>query len=562
MLPAYKYSFWLDHNRQLAPSYSPTHDPSPQEQEPLAVDEYESVKVWKPLTPDEPLSTPSHRSSVQTPLQPDVSSSHSFSIRAVTEVFDQDYPQHEHLCYQPTASNYSYVPYQQMLYPLNPFAQNPPHKFEKPMTPSTTPSENQSATAAPKNMGQVMGESKLYSQQGNTNAVDRNGYHTDGFAQDVMPLRVTSSPTSFQGNEIHRVDCSHGQVLGTGTILPTALNGNNYYMGSTDQPMQSRTGIDSLINYLFQHVDNPEFADCQLEICVEDEVAHVKVHALIVGQSPFLRAMVTSASYAEDTGMKHLGFRTPGEYGKAAAFVAALRVLYGADPYESFCYLCNHPDIDSSSPLEITMLDVAIAYLFAANVLEIPQIQAIGVDTVSQYLSLDRLEKTIAFALSGDPEIVTLSMVSPVDSDGGVIPNGAFQRAHTTTQIIGLVIQFMVYNFPQNFVLDTTVSSTMELGAAIDHPGSPPTQATHKATSRLSSIRFGDMPIEDEPIPSKESTIFSKILLSLPEQYVNAVFDQLEGWLPRQARSSVTDERKKRFEVGPTRTESDGQVYD
>ena len=567
VLPVHDHAPWLEHGNRLPPPFNPIHGPIPQEQELLVADEYEKLKSWSSLTPEEPLSTPSHHSSAQTPLQQShVSSFSSFSTGAATGGYDYSRHQSEPFCYQPTALDYGFTPYSQAYHPQNPFLKNYPYRFDKPFTPSTTPSENQSGGAAKASSGQIMGENEAYSPQDNQHIAKANGYGENGSAEDVVSAQGIDLPASLDGTAFHTTGSAYDSLTGTTTNLPAMLNGNAYngnayYADGLGQGVQSATGIDSLVGYLLQHVNNPEYADCDLEICVGDETAHVKVHALVVGQSPLLRTLVSSTSYNADTGMKHTGLRTSSKYGSVAAFVATLRVLYGADPYETFGNLCNQQNVDPMAPLETTTLNTAIAFLFAGNALEIPQVQAVGMDAINRNVSFDGLEKMFAFAFDSESKISTFSATSSVDNDE-VTFNGAFQRAYTNTQIINSAVQFMAYNFPRAFVLDTTVPSIISLGAPTEHPGFPQVQSSAKLTSRLCSIRFGDMPIENESIPDNESTILSKILLSLPEQYVYGLFDQLGGWLSPQMCSSVREERKKRFEVGSTHAGKNGQMHD
>ena len=298
----------------------------------------------------------------------------------------------------------------------------------------------------------------------------------------------------------------------------------------------------TLLEHLLYHFDAPEYADCQLGIHIGNDVKHIKLHAIVIGQSHLLRAMLSSAPVTAESSIKHLEFRIldelGGKYASVAAFSAALLVLYGADAYAMLANL-----YDETDPSDSSKLDHAIAYLFAGNLLAIRDVQRAGLDAISTNLSLDGLCKALEFALNcGHPQLTTESGTTPVDQRDAYVSYLVSQRTDDSNEhIVNTVFQFMVNNFPVPFVLDTAVPSRMSLGAPKNHAGFPPIEGLSTVIP-LGTARFSNgVP------PSRRCSVFSEILLSLEYRNVSTLFGAVQDLLPSEAMDEVWEQREVRF---------------
>ena len=290
--------------------------------------------------------------------------------------------------------------------------------------------------------------------------------------------------------------------------------------------------MQSLVQHLSQQIDNPTSADCILEINVGGEVTYTKAHAVIIGQSSVLQAMMTSASTFPGTNMKHIVLRTSNEFGSNAAFDAALRVLYGESPVVAFNDL-----LEGTTNASVTPLDTAIAFMFAGHTVDSPHVQSVGLQAIMANRSFDGLSKLYAFALSGNA-----NWTMP-------LPMAWLKNVPAALFIIFGVFRFMLRNFPNPFKLDIKVPSVIELGAPRYHPGYSPLAPLSTASKMLASISFGDFPHKNDPTISKESTIVSGILLSLSDLDLSRFAQMANGLINPKIILKVEDQRAIRFGV-------------
>ena len=292
--------------------------------------------------------------------------------------------------------------------------------------------------------------------------------------------------------------------------------------------------MHSLVLHTIQHFNDPEYADCDLLIRVGNDAANLKLHALVIGQSPILKAtMLSSASSVPETSMKQLELCDSGEFGSVAAFIAALRVLYGESPLVAIDKL--H---EGTNDADTTPLDMAIAYMFAGHTLGSTIVEHVGLSALMANISLDGLGKLFAYAMSGNANFTNKYLVS-FSSDN---------PAHV--HMIRGALQFLATNFPSKFKLDIRVPSVTEFGAPCYHPGYSPIGSHSTISTRLSTMSLGSMPLVEDPTISKDSTMVSKILLSLSDCEFGRFARMARGLVRRGIIMDVQEEREKRFGGG------------
>ena len=303
------------------------------------------------------------------------------------------------------------------------------------------------------------------------------------------------------------------------------------------------TFATTLISHLSLHFNNPEYADCQLEIQAGNQQANLKLHALLIGRSPTIRTLFDSATGFTETGRNQLSLRTSDQFVTIPAIVSALRVCYGKSPADV------SPDLNWSIPLDLgrsdvgSLMDYALAYTAAGYILQMPETAINGADMVTRLLCFVTLEKVLEFALSGSP----CSSNDSEHKDMFALDLGTY--APHSGRILQATLEFLVMKFPINFLLDTSVAGSRSL---CELPTVEYSQnSTSSSRSKLSRIQFGDFPSEISDPPSAENTILSRLLLSVPFTVLEYILDLLERPISQRISEPIIKERERRRQAAP-----------
>jgi hypothetical protein len=220
----------------------------------------------------------------------------------------------------------------------------------------------------------------------------------------------------------------------------------------------------------------------------------------------------------------------------------AIKVLYGAPLLspQGFLYGLAPYMYDSAQPSDDAQMRMRqlLSYIAAGRALQLPSMQARGVDIVRSLIRWDTIEAVLQVTLR------TSSTFWP--KKDGVDTDDPF-----TTALLNCVIDFIAYTFPVDFKL-YAIAPELE-----DIPRLPSLMEARSSSHnpRLSKIRFGDAPPEDDVHTNHMSRVLSSVLISLPLPLLDRLFNHRAtanqiGWtgvvkIMREAIAERENRRKK-----------------
>ncbi|KAF3007455.1 hypothetical protein E8E13_004250 [Curvularia kusanoi] len=269
-----------------------------------------------------------------------------------------------------------------------------------------------------------------------------------------------------------------------------------------------------LASYLSTQFGNPEFADFVLQIrSPEYQYISIPVHGIVVVRSPVIanavRRSIPPAHRSRDS-RRLVDVLTTNPFVTTESVQEAIKVLYGAPllSMQAFLYGLGHysPDMPHAHAAKDARkrMDQLLSYIAAGSVLQITSMQARGVEIAKALLRWDTVEQVLHYGLDTARSI---ARSRPKDSD--YFDPFAEDLLHST-------VDFMAYNFPADFTF-------YRLAAELrNDPRLPSLSEDHAPTHnpRLSKIRFGDAPTDDDTQISPLSRTLSSVLLSLPLRLV------------------------------------------
>jgi hypothetical protein len=289
-----------------------------------------------------------------------------------------------------------------------------------------------------------------------------------------------------------------------------------YQNGFASQVTRFEEPAFELAAYLSSQFGNPEFADFMLQIRSPEAVlVSLPVHGIIVVRSPVIADAVRRsipASHRARDARRMLDVICSDPFATRESLEEAVKVLYGApllSPqaflYGLSPYLCDSTQPSSDARMRMRQL---LSYIAAGRTLQLPSMQARGVDIARSLIRWDTVEEVLQVALR------TSSSFWP--KKDGVETEDPF-----TSALLNCALDFMAYTFPVDFNL-YTIAPELE-----DLPRLPSLLETRSANHnpRLSKIRFGDAPPEDDVQPNQVSRVLSSVLLSLPLPLLDRMFN-------------------------------------
>ncbi|KAF1933005.1 uncharacterized protein M421DRAFT_1578 [Didymella exigua CBS 183.55] len=321
------------------------------------------------------------------------------------------------------------------------------------------------------------------------------------------------------------------------------------------QPQQNGAGprndemIESpfeLASYLSTQFGNPEFADFVLQVrSPELQYISVPVHGIVVVRSPVIanavRRSIPPAHRSRDS-RRLVDVLTTNPFVGNESIQEAVKVLYGAPllSMQAFLYGLGHytsevPHPQASKDARRRM-DQLLSYVAAGSVLKIPSMQARGVEIAKALLRWDTVERVLHYGLHA-------ARTAPRPNADGAEVHDPF-----AAELLNSAVEFIAYNFPADFNFYRIASELQ------DDPRLPSlTEARASSHNpRLSKIRFGDAPTDDDAQISPVSRTLSSILLSLPLPLLDRLFNHRAtanqiGWTgAAKVLHSVVDERESR----------------
>ncbi|KAF1978445.1 hypothetical protein BU23DRAFT_449328 [Bimuria novae-zelandiae CBS 107.79] len=299
------------------------------------------------------------------------------------------------------------------------------------------------------------------------------------------------------------------------------------------------------ITHLF---GNPEFTDYILHIRSPDAILwSMPVHAAIVSRSPVvfeaLRHSTPPPFQSKDT-RRLAEVLTDDKFVMAESLHEAVKILYAGPllPVELLHYNLSPYDGGHDQGYAFNearkRMGQAISYAAAGRVLQIPEMLARGLQIVKSLFRWDTLDIVLHFGFSANK--------TTVQPNGYSTDNRLFETY--AVPLLDDALEFIAYNFPSDFSLYAIAPELCQLPrlpAVVESK-----QPSHNP--RLSKIRFGDAPPEDELKPSHVTQLLSSILLSIPLASLDRLFSHPAaanqvGWSGlMKIMRDVIDEREKR----------------
>jgi hypothetical protein len=339
-----------------------------------------------------------------------------------------------------------------------------------------------------------------------------NGHFTPGdagFGTNGTMTSHSQSPSKAQFSETVPTS-DHGEEQHT---IP-------YQNGTAPPAERLEESPFELAAYLSTQYGNPEFADFILQVrSPESILVSVPVHGIVVVRSPVIAEAVRRSpapTHRSRDARRLVDVLALDPFTTRESFEEAVRVLYGAPLLSAQIFLYGlgpyMHESDQASPSNDAQrrMRQVLSYIAAARTFQMPSMQARGFEIARMLLRWDTVDQVLQYVLAASSR--PRSRAEGLDSEDPFLAT-----------LLNYALDFVAYTFPVDFKLYTIASEFEQfprLPTLVEHQ---PRQPTHNP--RLSKIRFGDAPTEDDHQPSHATTVLSTILLSLPLPLVERLFN-------------------------------------
>jgi len=340
-----------------------------------------------------------------------------------------------------------------------------------------------------------------------SNGVDYQNGHPATTYENAHPPRDRMNGAANSPSKSFFGEMKPGSELGDAQRMVPYQNGMTSHEGMEESPFE-------LAAYLSTQFGNPEFADFILHVrSPESLLVSIPVHGIVVARSPVIaeavRRSLPAAHRSRDT-RRMLDIIISDPFVTRESLEEATKVLYGAPLLlaHNFLYGVTPYDYDSEQPSLPSdarrRMQQLLSYIAAGRALQIPSMQARGVDIARSLLRWDTVDEVLQVALQSS------------SSKEGFEADDMFSAA-----LLNYAIEFMAFTFPVDFKLHNVAPELQHL------PRLPVLRESRPSTHnpRLSKIRFGDAPPGDGVQPTHASRVLSSVLLSLPLPLVDRILN-------------------------------------
>ncbi|KAK6858829.1 hypothetical protein PG995_004682 [Apiospora arundinis] len=356
--------------------------------------------------------------------------------------------------------------------------------------------------------------------------------------------------------------------------LPHAMGHGHFqpFMGPGqfgDRPGMMAEEMADSVAYIRSQFNSSELSDCVLELVFgsrREENVKIQGHKLILARSPCLKDSIMLLR-AQDPGSHTISIRSEDTWLRPDAWYMAVQRLYLGALLPVAPPMGGNMSTSEQARRHADQFNFALAYAAAGNLLQMQDVLVRGLQIASEMINWNVVEEGLAFALES-----THQRYSNDESDA---PDVEYNYGRETELLFSAMVNFLINAFPANFELDTSVSDPSAFARLPVVPkathyqkaapaiarGSSVRQAAKAKPTRLSSIKFGDLPTaypeEDAATPrepAKCSPQLSRILLNLPFHTLRFVLTSesngASGWNTAQDRyhavADVVAEREAR----------------
>ncbi|KAI4249291.1 MAG: hypothetical protein L6R40_000749 [Gallowayella cf. fulva] len=341
-------------------------------------------------------------------------------------------------------------------------------------------------------------------------------------------------PSTHDADQVSAVDQplkdeSNHKVTTVGKISRDYRNWCDQTIETLEEGPEQLALSSTLLNHLIQNFNTPTLADCELYISHVShrfEPAVVSLHSLLIAQNPKLHALLQGAEVRED-GKRQMLLNVKDQYANPAAVKSAIKICYGDRPSQ---YTGYPGELASELQVSLAWMNNALAFAAAGHLLAMTGVAHRGEQIASMVLNWDNLERALAFAM--DTKIQR--------AWGSSTSRSSFPC--NASELLLSCLYFVISNISESVQLDLTVESLSSINplpivALSDLPSTK---------SRLSRIQFGDLPLEVEEPISKQDSLTSTILFSLPFDHVKFILDRVPLDVNTKITKSVVQERERR----------------
>ena len=329
-----------------------------------------------------------------------------------------------------------------------------------------------------------------------------------------------------------------------------------------DGPTDNGLSTISLMDFLLQQFNDPQYADCCLHVSYKDNQfpkEDLLLHSLLIARSPVLASKLASCERKHD-GTRHLGLEISTSFVTPSALYSALRVCYG----EPLGYFLDRNR--AAAPFSLkedsrsSMANI-LAYAGAGLLLGLQYVTELGLQFATNALDWENIDLALSFILDGyvdhGPGEITRDNLSTPDgaddidhSDASRLP---YSDTAATASLLGSqgregsrlarsCLQFLKEAFPNSWKVDLTAAPISQL----DRLPLPIITQQPPSTSRLSHIQFGSLQPEAPIGPSRFDTFSSAILLSAPYALLKDIFCYAGYRIGTQTMDAIITEREQR----------------
>ncbi len=399
---------------------------------------------------------------------------------------------------------------------------------------------------------------------------------------DFRPPQFPNGPTAYSGPYNAHISSDQGAFVANSTLtshsqspskahfgdtVPTSEHGDenhalSYQNGSAPPAERLEESPFELAAYLSTQFANPEFADFILQVrSPESILMSVPVHGIVIVRSPVIAEAVRRSpapGHRSRDARRLVDVLALDPFATSESLEEAVRVLYGAPLLSAQTFLYGLApytyENDQAAPSNdaCRRMRQVLSYIAAARTFQMPSMQARGIEIARMLLRWDTVEQVLQYTLQAN-------------SGPRSRPDGPDTEDPFVSALLNYALDFVAFTFPVDFKLYTIApefSHAPRLPTLVE-----PRQATHNP--RLSKIRFGDAPPEDDHQPSHAAVVLSTILLSLPLPLVERLFNHRAtanqiGWAgATKVLRDVINERENRRQKasrGQLKPNQDGTI--
>ncbi|KAI9793230.1 MAG: hypothetical protein M1816_000651 [Peltula sp. TS41687] len=440
---------------------------------------------------------------------------------------------------------------QQMYLPMNGAAPMPHPNYFSRYDPNFPPPEHGHGLTQSPERNMSLGVFEGYSQIGDGIGSPTSGDYSQG-GPDMSQDGIISSASERDG-AILSEDPQHDVRVSQEQSVSSMENSTFRFPQHPQTEVSTRNELSEpepiLQAHMLSYFDNQEYADCVLEIWHESdrfEPITVPAHRILLSRSSLLKSRLEATQDVSPT--KVVRVETTDRFLTVWSISRVLHHLYGAGIEEVFDRFALY---GKSLNNTADTVDGILAAAAAGNLFQLPHIVAQAVQMASEIITWENLEQIFAFALEGgyDEEWMKLNNLNQKghhtlealaknagvthDSNDGS-PDVTKQATEKGKPIYGVyalrlldtAMRFITENFSRDFVFDSTVSSLPSVLLA-RLPDQTEKRLEQQSDPRLSSMKFGDYPSEDDNAQSAHpsSSVLSQLLVSLPFPWVKKILE-------------------------------------